>query len=111
MYINEVCRASLFGARRSAQVQVIFGNMASEIMNEMLTEDKLVQMWPDFPCLYDVQSSAFKNRNLRQQAMETIVGRHFNKQRTRHNTITSDHKVPACSPSATYEIFAAAVVR
>ena len=76
MYINEVRRASLFGARRSAQVQVIFGSMASKIMNEMLTEDKLVQMWPDFPCLYDVQSSAFKNRNLCQQAMETIVGRH-----------------------------------
>ena len=52
---------------------MIFGSMASEIMNEMLTEDKLVQMWPDFPFLYDVQSPAFKNRDLCQQAMETIA--------------------------------------
>ncbi len=51
----------------------MFGSMASEIMNEILTEDKLVQMWPDFPCLYDEQSPAFKNRDLHQQAMETIA--------------------------------------
>ena len=47
--------------------------MASEIMNEILTEDKLVQMWPDFQCLYDVQSPAFKNRDLRHPAKRVDV--------------------------------------
>ena len=47
--------------------------MANQLLNEIFTEDKLVQLWPDFPCLYDVQSSDFKNRDLRQQAMEAIA--------------------------------------
>ena len=54
-------------------LHVVFGEMANQLLNEIFTEDKLVQLWPDFPCLYDVQSSDFKNRDLRQQAMETCI--------------------------------------
>ena len=43
-----------------------------DIVSEMLLEDKLAQLWPDHPCLYDVRSGAFKNRDMRQQAMEEI---------------------------------------
>ena len=43
-----------------------------DIVNEVLLEDKLAQLWPDHRCLYDVSSAAFKNRDMRQQAMEEI---------------------------------------
>ena len=44
----------------------------SEIVNVVLLEDKLVQMWLDYPCLYDVRSAIFKNRDVRQLANEEI---------------------------------------
>ena len=47
----------------------------SEIVNDVLLENKLVQMWPDYPCLYDVRSAVFKNRDVRQLAMEEIAGK------------------------------------
>lgn len=43
------------------------------IVNEALTEDKLVELWQEYPCLYAVQSAEFKNRDLRQQAAEEIA--------------------------------------
>jgi len=41
-----------------------------DIVNDVLLKDRLVQMWPDYPCLYDVRTIPFKSRNVRQLAME-----------------------------------------
>jgi hypothetical protein len=43
------------------------------MVNEVLLEDKLVEIWPDYPCLYDVRSVDFKNRDMRQQAFEEMA--------------------------------------
>ncbi|KAI0240466.1 hypothetical protein LSAT2_008797 [Lamellibrachia satsuma] len=32
-------------------------------------------MWPDYPCLYDVRSAVFKNRDVRKLAMDEIAGK------------------------------------
>lgn len=45
----------------------------SEQLSELLSEEKLVEIWPDYPCLYDVRSAEFKDRDRRQQAMEEIA--------------------------------------
>ena len=42
------------------------------LVSDALLEDKCVTIWPDYPCLYDVRSVDFRNRDLRQQAMEAI---------------------------------------
>ena len=42
------------------------------LVSDALLEDKFVTIWPDYPCLYDVRSVDFRNRDLRQQAMEAI---------------------------------------
>ena len=45
----------------------------NDMVNDVLLEDKLVELWPDYPCLYDVRSPEFKNRDLRQLAFEEIA--------------------------------------
>ena len=45
----------------------------SEQLSELLSKEKLVEIWPDYPCLYDVRSTEFKDRDRRQQAMEEIA--------------------------------------
>ena len=42
------------------------------LVSDALPEDKFVTIWPDYRCLYDVRSVDFRNRDLRQQAMEAI---------------------------------------
>ena len=41
-----------------------------ELVNDVLLEVEVVKMWPYCPCLYDVQAASFKNRDVRQLAME-----------------------------------------
>jgi hypothetical protein len=36
---------------------------SNEVLNEIVAEEKLVEIWPDHPCLYDVRSADFKNRD------------------------------------------------
>ncbi|XP_033125922.1 uncharacterized protein LOC117123935 [Anneissia japonica] len=40
---------------------------------DLLHEEKLIAMWPDYQCLYDVRSVDFKNKDLRQQAIGEIA--------------------------------------
>ena len=42
------------------------------LVSDALLEDKFVTIWPDHPCLYDVRSVDFRNRDLLQNAMEAI---------------------------------------
>ena len=45
----------------------------NDLVNEVLLEDRLVEIWPDYPCLYDARSTDFKNRDMRQQAFEEMA--------------------------------------
>ncbi|XP_041860852.1 uncharacterized protein LOC121652246 [Melanotaenia boesemani] len=47
----------------------------SEVVNDYILEDKLVEMWPDYPCLYVVTLSDFKNRDKREQAFKEMAAR------------------------------------
>jgi hypothetical protein len=47
--------------------------MASNVVDEIVAEEKLVEIWPDHPCLYDVRSADFKNRDKRQKALQEIA--------------------------------------
>ena len=42
-------------------------NQTHELVSDVLFEDHLVDMWPQYPCLYDVRSSNFKNRDSREK--------------------------------------------
>ena len=42
------------------------------LVSDALLEDKFVTIWPDNPCVYDVRSVDFRNRDLLQKAMEAI---------------------------------------
>ena len=44
----------------------------SELVLDIL-KDKLVDLWQDFPCLYDVRSPHFKNRDKREAAFTQIA--------------------------------------
>ena len=43
------------------------------MVNEASLEDKLVDLWPDYSCLYYVSSQIFKNRDMRDAAMAEIA--------------------------------------
>ena len=45
----------------------------STFMSETIAEDKLAAVWKEFPCLYDVRSQSFRDRELREEAMQTIA--------------------------------------
>ena len=44
----------------------------SELVADAILEDQIVDIWPDYPCLYDVRSPEFKNRDLREHALYMI---------------------------------------
>ena len=45
--------------------------MTEILLSEIMLEEKLVELWPDYGCLYDVRSPDFKNRDKRQVAIAT----------------------------------------
>ena len=45
----------------------------SHMVNEIILEDRLVELWPDYPCLYDIRCGEFNNRGLQQQAFEDLA--------------------------------------
>lgn len=45
----------------------------SELVAEAILEDKLVDLWQEYPCLYDVRSVEFKNRDKRECAFSEIA--------------------------------------
>ena len=47
--------------------------MAEILLNKIMLEEKLVELWPDYGCLFDVRSPHFKNRDTRQVAIEEIA--------------------------------------
>ena len=51
--------------------------MAETLLNEIMLEEKLVELWPDYGCLYDMRSPDFKNKDKRQVAIEEIAIKAF----------------------------------
>ena len=47
--------------------------MAGILLSEIMLEEKLVELWPDYGCLFDVRSPDFKNRDKKQVAIEEIA--------------------------------------
>ena len=45
----------------------------SELVREAILEDKIVDLWPEHPCLYNIRSPDFKNRDLREKAFQEIA--------------------------------------
>ncbi|XP_068759921.1 uncharacterized protein [Montipora capricornis] len=76
--------------------------MASgSILSEVILEEKLVELWPEYTCLYDVSSTEFKNRDRREVAMSEIaekLGQNVdwvkNKLRQLRNSYTKAKKAP-----------------
>ncbi|XP_046852702.1 uncharacterized protein LOC124445960 [Xenia sp. Carnegie-2017] len=48
-------------------------DQTSEHVADVILEDQLVDIWPEYPCLYDVRSSEFKNRDARDKALQEIA--------------------------------------
>ena len=46
----------------------------NSIVADAVLEDKLADLWPDYPCLYDVRCPEFKNRELRDKAFQEKLG-------------------------------------
>ena len=44
-----------------------------ELLTDVILEDKIADIWPDYQCLYDVTSPDFKNRDLRQKSYEEMA--------------------------------------
>ena len=48
----------------------------NSIVADAVLEDKLADLWPDYPCLYDVRCPEFKNRELRDKAFQKLAEKH-----------------------------------
>ena len=58
---------------RTIKNNMVDQNQTHELVSDVLFEDHLVDMWPQHPCLYDVRSSGFKNRDSREKTLEEIA--------------------------------------
>ena len=47
----------------------------NELLAEAILEDKLVDIWPEYRCLYDVSSADFKNRAKGQTGDDTNINK------------------------------------
>ena len=45
----------------------------SQLLADVLLEDKIAHLWPEYPCLYDVRSLDFKNQDMREMAYLEIA--------------------------------------
>ena len=45
----------------------------SDYMSEAIVEEKLLDIWPEHPCLYDVRCPSFKDRVKRDDAFRDIA--------------------------------------
>lgn len=45
----------------------------SAVVAEAILEDQIADLWPEYPCLYDVRSPEFKNREMRERALEELA--------------------------------------
>ena len=58
----------------------------------VLLKDRLMQMWPEYPCLYDARGALFKSRDVRQL---TIEERLHTRSHFKH-AASDKSNIPAC---------------
>ena len=46
---------------------------AQSLVQEVVNEEKLIELWPDHPCLHDVRSKDFKSRDKRKKAVADLA--------------------------------------
>ena len=46
---------------------------ASDFLSETILEEKLLDLWPDHPCLYDVRSATFMDRGKREDTFHDMA--------------------------------------
>ena len=46
---------------------------SSAVVAEAMLEGQIADIWPDYACLYDVRSPEFKNRKLRDRAIQEMA--------------------------------------
>ena len=44
-----------------------------EFISETLNEEKLVELWPEYPYLHDIRLNEFKDRDKREKAISEIA--------------------------------------
>ena len=44
-----------------------------DVVADIMLEDKIADLWLDYPCLYDVKSPDFKNKDLRERSFQDIA--------------------------------------
>ena len=49
----------------------------NSIVSEAILEDKLADIWPDYPCPHDVRCPEVKNRDLRDKAFQEMTGNFY----------------------------------
>ena len=42
--------------------------MLTSVINDLLKEEKLINLWPEYPCLFNISSADFKNQDKRDMA-------------------------------------------
>ena len=49
----------------------------AKFISETLNEEKLIELWPEYLCLYDVRRNDFKDRDKREKAISEIISNIF----------------------------------
>ena len=63
--------------------------MAASLL-ELQQEEKLIDLWPDYPCLHDFGTTEFKNKILRDQVIEELAK---NVNQTGNKTLSTIYKM------------------
>ena len=66
-------RIAMAGAASSVNTADTPMAVENTVLVETIAEDRLVSSWPDYPCLYNIRSASFRNRDLRQQAFAELA--------------------------------------
>ena len=69
--INQPSNKSPLHSHVTSKLQ--FKMASGSLLSKVMLEEKLVELWPEYSCLYDVSSSEFKNRDRREVAMTEIA--------------------------------------
>ena len=56
-----------------------------DVVADIMLEDKIADLWPDYPCLYDVKSPDFKNIEFNNGSQSTFTFMISNENGLRHH--------------------------
>ena len=56
----------------------------ASVIDDLLKEKKLIELWPEYPCLFKVSSADFKNRDKQDMAYSEIAEKNGSKRYVLH---------------------------